>query len=307
MQVINSPLTAYEYVYKADIKTMKKIVFFLFIISTFTNVFGQTDKNGNPVFNSVQMSDEKSNGFDLTSSYYTIDSNISNKGSSVYVSDKPTLTEYLNFARSLPSYYFVIHQGQKVMAMIILLQRYEGSVTTFTYNIVNPNNGKSMQVPCNVSGEISEKRAEELIKLKVDTTSKLIDLPNNEKGFLFKGIAYRIQPYDKLKTEIIEIAKQLTTPEEEIKDPMEYIRKETIGGKLDFNKLLEKEQRPMFLFDGVAYSKKDFAIYLWGKKVKMLGISSSTKAVQLWEEIYSRNLTDPEKKALVSGYESKTK
>jgi len=287
--------------------TIKQIAIILLAIFIQISAYGQTDKNGNPVFNSELISEEKLDSFELTSSYYTIDNNISNAGSSVYVSDKPTLTEYLKFARDLPSNVFIIHQGKRVLIMIMLMQKNEDSKTTLSYNIVNPNNGKSMQAPCNVWGEISERRSDELLKLKVDPTAKIIDLPNRGKGIQFDGIVYRIQPYDKLKAEIIEIAKQLTTPEEEIKDPIEYIKKETIGGKLDFNKVLEKETQSLFLYDGVAYNKKDFAIYLWGKKVKMLGISSSKEAVRLWEEINSSTLTEPEEKALVSGIDSKTK
>lgn len=286
---------------------MKKLASILLTVITLTTAFGQTDRHGNPVFNNELISEEKLDGFELTSSYYTIDNNISNEGSSVYVSDKPTLTDYLRFAQELPSYYFIVHQGQSVMLMIILLPKIEGSNTILSYNIVNPSNGKSMQTPCKVWGEISEKRADELLKLKVDTAAVIIDLPNNGKGLLFNGIAYRIQPFDKLKAEVIEIVKQLTTPEEKIKDPIEYIKKETIGGKLDFNKVLEKETQALFLYDGVGYSKKDFAIYLWGKKVKTLGISSSKKATMLWEEINNRELTTLEKKALVSGFDSKSK
>lgn len=286
---------------------MKKIALILFAVITQTTAYGQTDKNGNPVFNSDVISEEKLEGFELTSSYYTIENNISNKGSSVYVSEKPTLTEYLKFARELPANFFIIHKGQYLMFFILLLPNVEGSNTNLSYNIINPNNGKSIQKACNVWGEISEKRADELLKLKVDTAAKIIDLPNNGKGLLFNGIAYRIQPYDKLKAEVIEVAMQLTTTKEEIKDSVEYIKKETIGGKLDFNKVLEKEKQALFLYDGVAYNKKDFAIYLWGKNVKMLGVSSSKKAKKLWEEINNRTLTAPEKKALVSGFDSKTK
>lgn len=280
---------------------MKRIALILLTVITVTNAFGQIDKHGNPIFNNELISEEKLEGFELTSSYYTMDNNISNKGSSVYVNENPTLIDYLKFARELPSNFFIIHQGQTVMFMIIVLQKNEDSKTAFTYNIVNPNNGKSMQIPCNVWGEISEQRADELLKLKVDTAAKIIDLPNNGKGLLFNGIAYRIQSYDKLKAEIIEVAKQLTTPEEEIKDPIEYIKKETIGGKLDFNKILLEETNGLKLYDG------GDAIYLWGKKVKMLGISSSKKATKLWEEINNRTLTASEKKALISGFDSKTK
>jgi hypothetical protein len=284
---------------------MKKTILLFLTILALTNVFGQIDNNGNPVFNSELISEEKLEGFELSSNYYNIIDNISNKQSSVYVSDNPTLSDYLKFSRDLPSYYFMVHNGQNVIVLIGLLQRNEGSETTLSYNIVNPNNGKSIEVPCNVFGEISEKRADELLKLNIDSTAEILDMPGG-KSFLFDDIVYKIQPYEDLKAEVIEIAKQLMGGDEEIKDPIEYIKKETIGGKLDFNKMLENEKQSLFVYDGVAYNKKDFAIYLWGKKVKMLGISSSKKATKLWEEINNRTLTGPEKKALVSGFDSKS-
>ena len=71
-----------------------------------------------------------------------------------------------------------------------------------------------------------------------------------------------------------------------------------------FDKILENESKTLFVYDDVAYNKKDFAIYLWGVKVKMLGIKSSKKAVNLWEEIHKRKLSDAEKKALTKGFES---
>ncbi|HYG38956.1 MAG TPA: hypothetical protein VD908_10065 [Cytophagales bacterium] len=117
-------------------QTVKKIALILLTVITLSTAYGQNDKHGNPVFNSELISEEKLDDFELTSSYYTIENNISNKGSSVYVSDKPTLSDYLKFARELPSNFFIAHQGQNVMVMIMLMQKVEGSNTTLSYNIV---------------------------------------------------------------------------------------------------------------------------------------------------------------------------
>lgn len=91
----------------------------------------------------------------------------------------------------------------------MLTPEINGTKTTLSYHIVNPENGKSVDVPCDVWGEISEKRADELTRLKIDEASNVIDLPNNGKLFLFDGVAYRIQPYDQIKTEVIKIAEHL--------------------------------------------------------------------------------------------------
>jgi hypothetical protein len=90
-------------------------------------------------------------------------------------------------------------------------------------------------------------------------------------------------------------------------DPIEYIRKESIGGKLDFKVTLEKEKKGFYLYDGIAYNQKDFAIFLWGQAVKRLGIPTRKKASKLWEEINKRELTKPEKNALTRGFNMEIK
>ncbi|HEY4797676.1 MAG TPA: hypothetical protein VII99_01245 [Bacteroidia bacterium] len=96
-----------------------------------------------------------------------------------------------------------------------------------------------------------------------------------------------------------------TQQKKTIKDSLLYIRTETIGGKLDYNIALKNDPQKFYLLDGIAYNKKDYAIYLWAKKVRTLGVASSDKAKQLWQDIYDRALTDPEERALIKGYNSK--
>ena len=86
---------------------------------------------------------------------------------------------------------------------------------------------------------------------------------------------------------------------------VEYLKKESIGGKLDFNSVLEKDNKGLYLYDGVSYNKKDFAIFLWGQAVKEHAILSRAEVIQLWEEIYGRKLSRAEKKALERGYQAK--
>ena len=188
---------------------MRKIILLLFTIFIFTGLSAQTDRNGNPVFNSELISEEKLENFELTSSYYNIRENIANKKSSVYVSEAPTLNDYLKFSRNLPAVAFIAHKGADVICMIMLMQKNEDGKTSLFYNVINPKASKSVQIPCGVWGEINEKRADELLSLKVDTAARVIDLPNDGKGLLFDGIAYRIQAYTKLKAEVIALINQL--------------------------------------------------------------------------------------------------
>jgi len=88
---------------------------------------------------------------------------------------------------------------------------------------------------------------------------------------------------------------------------IEYIKQETIGGKLDFELKMKNDDRSFYMYDRIMYNRKDFGIFLWGAAVKRSGISSHKKAIKLWEEIKKRELTKPEKKALIKGYKTKVK
>lgn len=292
---------------------MKKNIILIFVILIAKISFAQIDKNGNPIFNNQLISEEKLDNFELTSSYYNIKENITNKESSVFVSENPRLEDYIKFSKELPANFFIIHKGQNVYFMIMALQKVENEKLIYFYNVVNPNNMKSIQVPSSIKGEISENRANELIELKIDESSKINMLNKRLSELVFNGKTYEIQQYSELKEEVIKLANQIldqNSEKKEIENPKQeniedYIRKETIDGKLDFKKIAEQEKAPFILYEQVMYNKKDFTILLWGKKVQTLGIKKLKKAIQLWEEINKRELTKPEKKALEKGFEIK--
>src|SRR5207249_7500799 len=116
----------------------------------------------------------------------------------------------IKFSRDLPSNFFIIHRGPRVLVMIMPMQKQKESKTELVYFVVNPNTGKKMEVPCNVDGEISQKRVEELLKLKIDSNAMI--LAGNL--FMFNGVAYRIQQYERLKAEVMDMANKLIVHEE---------------------------------------------------------------------------------------------
>ncbi|CAD7815379.1 hypothetical protein CHRY9390_02963 [Chryseobacterium aquaeductus] len=90
-------------------------------------------------------------------------------------------------------------------------------------------------------------------------------------------------------------------------DKETYIKKESVGGKLDFTKRIEEKYKdaPFIKFGDTLFNKKDFAILLWAANVRTAGIESLDVTEKLWEEINKRNLSDAEKKALKTGFEAK--
>lgn len=92
------------------------------------------------------------------------------------------------------------------------------------------------------------------------------------------------------------------TETEKLELVTDYIKKETVGGKLDFALKMANDEKSFYAYDKIIYNRKDFAILLWGQYAKQNGITSSKKARELWEEIMNRKLTKPEKKALNRGF-----
>lgn len=90
-------------------------------------------------------------------------------------------------------------------------------------------------------------------------------------------------------------------------DIKKTIKTESIGGRMDFSKMVEEKysSAPFLRFGDTLYNKKDFAILLWGAKVKNLGIESMDEALKLWEEIHNKKLTTTESKALKVGFKTK--
>lgn len=269
-----------------------------------TAASAQLDDYGNPVFNSKVIAEETRGSLEVISCYYAIADNINDPSSAAYITRLPSPDEYLLFARDLPSYFWDVHLGHNAQMKMMLIQKNDAGETTLYYNIVNESSGASTQIPCSVWGEISEKRAHELLALNVDSSAQLVDLPNDGTGLQFNGIVYRIQSYQQLQEEVMAIASQMMAAREAAQmKPEDYVRKETVGGALDFTAQLAGDKRKSFMHEKTAYSKAEYAVFLWGEATGNLGIPSYKKASKLWQELHSRKLTADEARALKAGFE----
>jgi len=103
---------------------MKNLII-IFTILAFGNVYPQTDENGNPVFNSIITNEQAFERFNLISNYYTLENNITNKNSSVYISKKPSLNEIEKSATELPSDFFIITKNQQISNMILIVNNHK--------------------------------------------------------------------------------------------------------------------------------------------------------------------------------------
>lgn len=281
---------------------MKRILSIITIVLFFVSpkLFSQIDKNGNPVFNSLNIEKIKFENIEIVSNYYTIKDNIDNQSSSVFINEKPTTEDYINFSTKLPSYFFMIVDKGNVLGMAMLIPKIEDD--SFFYNVVIPSENSSFQIPSQLKGKITEHRAKEILDIKnAKAKIKKTIFKYNDKNF-------EILQYDKIIAELknIVLAKITTEKNVEKNNIEEYIKTESKeGGKLDFKNTVEKYDGAFVAFDGIMYNKKDFTILMWGASVNQVGIKDFAKTQALWEEINNRKLTEPELKALKKGFETK--
>ncbi|UYZ60502.1 hypothetical protein [Hymenobacter latericus] len=78
----------------------------------------------------------------------------------------------------------------------------------------------------------------------------------------------------------------------------------TKGGELDFSQMLASRKQTMFLHQGAMYNKQEYALVLWGMRVKALGVPTAEKACALFAAANNRPISSAEKQALTSGFDS---
>ena len=277
----------------------KLFIVFLMLISL--QIFAQTDHNGNPVFNSVSTGEETINDFQLLSNYYTLKNNIENKGSSVYISVKPTLNEIENAAINLPSDFFVIAKDQNAMHMVLIANK-----PTCQYLVVNPSSGKQDVYPCSIFGDISENRANEIVYEKYDSKAKV----EGNKLF-FNNKEFSIISNKEIKGKILElITKQkLNIGDSTLKilsktELKEIVLKESReNGKLDFfTEIKGREMDGIQIKPGVFSTNMGVALYKWGRANVELGTSTVEDALEFWAEYKGRQPNQREKDYIKLGF-----
>lgn len=280
---------------------MNKIFTFLLLIIT-SQVLSQTDHNGNPVFNSISTNEETIEDFQLISNYYTLINNIENKNSSVYISNKPTLDEIENAATNLPSDFFIITKKQTMVNMVMILNK-----PTRQFFVINPTTRKQEQFPCSIKGDITENRANEIIKEKFDPKSEI-----RGSNLYFNNKKLAIISNKKIKEDILKLIDREKLNSEDdsnirilTKDDIKKIvlGESKEGGKLDFfTPIKGHEYDGIQIKPGVFSTKSGIALYQWGQANFELGTNTLEDALEFWAEFKGRQANEKEKAYIKMGF-----
>ena len=212
---------------------MNKFLLIIFL-SLSTHLSSQIDKHSNPVFNSVTLSEEKVDDYQLNANYYTLSNNIANTNSSVFISQNPSLDQIEAAAIKLPSDFFLVIKDSSPIKMIMIADK----STEKVFFTISPSDGSNEIYPCDLKGDITENRAKEIIEQKFDSNAKI----SGGKLF-FNNKEFSIITNEEIKNKVKKLIKDKKLNDgnsSEIKIADKGLLKKIIieqtkeGGKLDF-------------------------------------------------------------------------
>ena len=281
---------------------MKKILNLILTILFAGQFFAQTDKNDNPVFNSISTQEKYYGDLLLISNYYTLQNNIDNPLSSVFISKTPTLNQIENASINLASDFFILTKESKMVGMVMLQ-----NVPKRDFMIIEMKTNKQSFFPSKLVGDITENRANEIIKEKYDSTAIIQNgyLKFNKKEFkIISNQAIEEAVWKLIKKEKLDKKKSsdiMLPSKEEIKN---YIVSETKeGGQLDFfTEIKGKEYDGVQIKQGVFSTKQSVAFYQWGRACYDIGVNTVEDAYEIFTEFKNNPLSEKEKEYIRMGF-----
>lgn len=244
---------------------MKKIIITVVVAFSIGLSIAQTDANGNPVFNSITTAERAIDDVLLISNYYTLRNNIENRGSSVFVTDTPTLDQIEHAAVNLPSDFFILTKDSRAITIIMLENSPER-----TFTIIEMATNQQSAHPCTLTGNITANRALELLEARYDSHA---NLENNVLSF--NGKTLSVIPGNEIENAVVAL---ITEKKLDKKKPSDiiipsksqlaaYILEETKeGGELDFfTEIIGKENDGIQIKPGVFSTRISIALYKWGR------------------------------------------
>jgi len=281
---------------------MEKVAITILLILTLGQLFGQKDKNGNPILNSVSISEKPVGDCSLISNYYTIKNNIENRTSSAFISENPTLDQIEGAIINLPSDFFILTKESKIVVMIM-----QQDDPKREFMVIDMTNNKQTRFPCNLSAGITENRANEILKENYDSTAVIendILTFNNKKFQIITNKEIEEAVLDLIKKEKLDKKKPSNITLRSKKELQEYVLSETKeGGKLDFFTEIKGKE-----FDGVQVKPRVFttklsiALYKWGRACYEIGVNTLEDTYEIFSEFKGRPLNNRETEYIKMGF-----
>ena len=281
---------------------MNKLVIITLVFLTLGQVFGQVDRNGNPIFNSIFIKDKAEKNYQLVYQYYTLKNNIENRKSSVFIAEYPSLDLIEGAAINLPSDYFILTKKGKVVGIIGLLTYPQRE---FNFDLIRME--QRYTYPCKLKGDITENRALEIIKNQYDPNAYI-----DGDVLHFNGKKLSIISNDDIENAVETLIKTNKLDKNKAskfrfiskKETEEYVLSETKeGGKLDFfTEVKDKKYDGVQIKPGLFTTYQSIALYKWGRACFDLGVETIEDAYDLYIMIKGESLSEKEELYIKMGF-----
>lgn len=281
---------------------MNKSIITLLILFIITPLFAQVDSHGNPVFNSISTSEKQIENFTLISNYYTLKNNIENKKSSVFISSSPSINQIEQAALNLPSDYFLVTKDNKMIAMIMLLNKPKRE-----FMIVLTATNQSITAECNLKGDITQNRANELLSENFEKATKIegnLLTFNSNKHQIISEKDIEIAVVELIKKEKLLFKQSSNVVIQSQNDMKNFVIVESKnGGKIDFFTVIKgKENEGIQIKPGVYDTKLGLALYKWGHACFDIGINKIEDVFNIFTEVKGLPITKKEKEYIKMGF-----
>ena len=171
----------------------------------------KTDENGQPAFSAAPIADTTMADFAVVANYYTIEGNIDEPSSAVFMDEAPSLDDYDRFARSLPSYAFVVVAEEEVRSIISLWQ--EPADDSFWFLVTDPETGEAAFVPAGYAFAsdapvLTEVRGAELIQRGVDTEAGAVEGEGGQVQVVFNQTRHNVLPFELVLSDVVALVQE---------------------------------------------------------------------------------------------------
>jgi hypothetical protein len=167
------------------------------------------DKNGAPIFNSVVLGDTALERCAVLVNYYTIDDNINNPQSSVFMTKSPSLEDYDHFATETNSYFFLVLVGDTCKAMLMLVSETSSGPFHFLITREIEKDPETEMVRYDFTSPnlpiLTISRAQELVQSEVGSKMSAMKDKTGNVSILFNGRIHNVLALDRIMPDVIRL------------------------------------------------------------------------------------------------------
>ena len=164
----------------------------------------KTDESGQPLMRATAVADTTLGEFSVVANYYTLEGNIDDPTSALFMSESPALADYERFARAIPSYAFLIVADEEPKTVLSLWQ--DPADDSFWLLVPTAEGGQFVPTGYEFNSSdpvITEVRGLELLQNGIDADAATAQGAEGQVQVLFNGTAHNVLPFAPVFADVV--------------------------------------------------------------------------------------------------------